>query len=166
MTTSWSGVVEERTDDDAHRAAMETAGRFLARRPHARAELRTKLARSHPEGADRAVARLTELGLLDDHDFARQWVEERSSRRGVQALLAELEAKGVDREVAVAAVAEVEGSEEARAQDLASRHLAKVMAKPLAKQAASIQSMLLRRGYSPEVAQAATRAVLPPEGWD
>ncbi len=40
------------------------------------------------------------------------------------------------------------------------------MAKPLAHQAASIRQMLVRRGFDGEIADEATKAVLPPEGWD
>ena len=46
-----------------------------------------------------AIARLTELGMLDDEAFARQWVEsrDRARPRGERALRDELRLKGIDR---------------------------------------------------------------------
>jgi regulatory protein len=49
---------------------------------------------------ERAIERLTELGMLDDAAFARSWVEsrERAHPRGRQALRRELALKGIARE--------------------------------------------------------------------
>ena len=54
-----------------------------------------------PELVDGAIARLTELGMLDDEAFARAWVEsrDRARPRGEIALRRELALKGVDRAV-------------------------------------------------------------------
>lgn len=157
---------EKEAQEDAYLAAMNRAGLILAGRPHASRELRDKLGRKDPEVTQRVIDRLTELGLLDDEDFARRWVEERSSRRGSRALLQELTSKGVDREIAQVTIDTAALDEEASAVDLASRFAGRVASKPLAKQAAAIQAMLVRRGYPYDVAAAATRKVLPPEGWD
>jgi regulatory protein len=48
-----------------------------------------------------AIARMTELGMLDDDVFARAWVEsrDRARPRGERALRDELRLKGVDRAV-------------------------------------------------------------------
>jgi regulatory protein len=113
---------------------------------------------------DRTLARLRQLRLVDDAEFARRWVAERANKRGRVALLAELEAKGIGPDLAEAVVQPIE--EEGRAKALAARHLARVGDLPLSRQAARIQGMLLRRGFDEETAEAATRAVLPPEGWD
>ena len=51
-----------------------------------------------------AITRLRELGYLDDAAFAEGHVRRRSSSRGPMALSAELGARGVDREVAEAAI--------------------------------------------------------------
>lgn len=150
--------------------AMAKAGRILARRPHSAQEVRDKLWAGGVSEEDiaRTIARLTELKLLDDLEFARQWVDERSRRKGLAAaaLLRELEDKGVDPEVAQRAIDEAGLDEEARARALAAGYVGRVAAKPLLVQAQRVQAMLLRRGFSTEVAVAATRAVLPPEGWD
>lgn len=154
------------SDDDAYREAMNAAGRILARRPHSTAEMRTKLEASHPGVADAVIERLAELDLLDDLAFARQWVTERCGKKGRAALLAELDAKGISREVAETALESVAGKELAAATDLAAKQLRRVAHKPLVAQGASIHQSLLRRGFPPEVAEEATRAVMPPEGWD
>lgn len=152
--------------DPAYEAAMARAGGFLARRPHSEAELRRKLDLDDEVLADRVMGRLFELRLVDDAAFAAQWVSERRARKGRRALKAELEARGVDPEAIADALSIGEAGESSRAIDLAARHLSKVAGKPLERQAASIMALLLRRGFEEEVAEAATRAVLPPEGWD
>lgn len=144
---------------------MEQAGRFLARRGHSRGELAAKLTGSD-EVVERVLDRLTELRLLDDAAFARTWIEERSKTRGREILIHELEAKGVARDVALAAWEEVRPDEAIRARELATKHLRRVSRKPPLQQAAAIHAFLLRRGFSPDVAEEAARAVLPPEGWD
>jgi regulatory protein len=166
----------ERTDKQKVRAPREAdpvmakAGRILARRAHSTQEVREKLwaAGVSEDDIGRAIARLTELGLLDDLSFAKQWVEERSRKRGLAkaALLHELEGKGVAAEIAERAVGEAGLDEETQAAELAVRYLKKVSGKPPLVQAQRIQAMLLRKGFSMEAALTAAKAVLPPEGWD
>ena len=149
-------------------AAMGRAGRLLAARPRATAEMRDRLTRAGFTGpvVERVVTRLTELGLLDDDAFARQWVAERSSRRGPAALVAELAARRVDRAVAERAVQESGTDEQEAARELALTQLRRVNSLPLRQQAARLAATLARRGYSAEVVREAVAAVLPPEGWD
>lgn len=156
--------------DGARREAMARAGRLLATRPRAEAELTKRLtdAGFEPGIVDATVDRLRVLGLVDDAEFSRQWVQERSTHKKLSArmLLHELLGKGIDREVAEAAIAHGGLDEIAQATELASRYVRRVASKPLREQATRIQQMLSRRGYSFEVSSAAVRAVLPPEGWD
>jgi regulatory protein len=162
------------TTDDASEAAfrecMEKAGRLLAQRPRAERELCDRLSAAgfDPEVVDRALLRLRELRLVDDADFARRWVEERARSKGLggDALLAELRLKGVDVAVAEAAIAGAGLDDETRAIELAASLMRRVARKPLERQASSLWQMLRRKGYSSEAAQAAVKAVLPPEGWD
>lgn len=152
--------------DDLYKKAIERAGRFLAQRPHSEQELRLKLRPLEPAVADAVIERLYEWRLLDDEAFARQWVTERSAKKGERALQSELTAKGVAPEVIETVLAEGEDSEIERATALGAGFVRKVARKPLAKQAGAICQMLVRRGFSYDVAQEATKAVLPPEGWD
>jgi regulatory protein len=64
---------------------------------------------------ERALARLAELGLVDDAAFSRYWVESRQSfrPRGQLALRDELRRKGVAREEIDAALAESDDGPEA-----------------------------------------------------
>lgn len=156
--------------DGARREAMARAGRLLAARPRSEAEITSRLtdAGFEPVTVSAVVDRLRTLGLVDDAEFALQWVQERSTRKklSTRALLHELQGKGIDRETAEAAVARASVDEVTQATELAARYVRRWAAKPLAEQATRIQQMLARRGYSHDVCEAATRAVLPPEGWD
>jgi regulatory protein len=149
---------------------MERAGHLLARRPRSEKELSDRLiaAGFDSEVVARTLQRLRELRLVDDADFARRWVEERSTtkRLGRRALISELRLKGVDVGAAEAALDGAGLDEEARAIELAASLVGRVARKPLERQASSLWQMLRRKGYSSEVAQVAVKAVLPPEGWD
>jgi regulatory protein len=157
-----------RAADEAYEGAMRGAGRLLAVRARSRGELRERLAAAgHARPVvERVLARVEALGLVDDRAFARQWVTERG-RRGLSraALVRELVAKGVDRDVAEAA-ADAGVDDDQRAADLAARRLARMGHLPLRTQAARLHGALLRRGFSEEVAEATVRSVLPPDGWD
>jgi regulatory protein len=62
---------------------MEKAGRYLARRPHSRAELRHRLAPLAGESdVEATLDRLTELKLLNDPEYAYNLGFRRSSREG------------------------------------------------------------------------------------
>jgi regulatory protein len=77
---------------------------LLEARPRAEREIRDRLRRKQfePEQIDATIARLRDLGLLDDAQFARLWVANRAatSPKGAQALRYELISKGVDRQIA------------------------------------------------------------------
>lgn len=158
------------TDVDAFKDAMELAGKFLARRARSEREVRTKLVEADfsTDVVERTIERLVELELVDDHEFARQWIEDRVRRRGLgaRALISELGGKGISREVAEDVLAESDLDETAQATELAVRFARKVAHRPLGEQAGKIMEMLGRRGIERDAAEAAIRAVLPPEGWD
>src|SRR5690606_33403033 len=93
----------------------------LARREHARAELRQKLL-PHADGDEAALDALldefAERGWLSDARFAEAWTHARGSRYGSQRLRAELRTKGVDDALIGEALAQVADSEEARAREV------------------------------------------------
>jgi regulatory protein len=156
--------------EGARREAMARAGRLLATRPRSEREMSDRLLEAgfvQPMVAA-VLDRLRALGLIDDAEFALQWVEERAGRKQLspRALVHELRTKGIDADVAEAALARAGVDELAQATELAARHVRRVASKPLAEQFTRIQQMLARRGYAFDVAEAAARAVLPPEGWD
>ena len=71
--------LEEAADEEA---ALRTSLRLLARRPFARQDLARRLVRKgHSSGAvETALDQASEMGLLDDRDFALQYVELRARR--------------------------------------------------------------------------------------
>jgi regulatory protein len=87
-------------DDPA--VVLEAAARFLEVRSRSVHEVRRRLggAGYRPDLVDGAIARMTELGMLDDKAFARTWVEsrDRARPRGERAIREELRTKGIDRE--------------------------------------------------------------------
>lgn len=92
---------ERRAAIDDPAVVLEAAARFLEARPRSVQEVRRRLTgagyRADLVGA--AIARMLELGMLDDEAFARAWVEsrDRARPRGERAIRAELGLKGVDR---------------------------------------------------------------------
>jgi len=84
--------------DEAERA-YERALNFLSYRPRSEAEVRRNLRRKNVEDevAEVVVERLTRVGLLDDREFARYWIDNRRQfkPRGARALRHELRQKGV-----------------------------------------------------------------------
>jgi regulatory protein len=150
--------------------AMERAGRMLALRARSEKEIRDRLAEAEfdDEVIDAVVDRLFGLDLLDDAAFALQLIEERGAKKGLgpRALMAELEAKGVDRSTAEAALGLAGVDEHALAVEQAFKLMRKVINRPLKEQAGRLQQMLVRRGFSYEAAAAGAKAVLPPDGWD
>jgi regulatory protein len=85
---------------------LDTSLRVLSLRDHSEAELRTKLKqKGYEEGVDETIARLKELGYLDDRRFARQFVS--SSVRNGRGFGARLRMELAKRGVAAGIVAEV-----------------------------------------------------------
>ena len=150
--------------------AMARAGRLLAGRPRSEAELRDRLVRAglDQRTAAAAVERLRTLHLVDDEEFARQWIEERARTRARSgaALLAELEAKGVARSVAEAALLSSGVDDEAQARLVAEWALPRLARHAPEVQGRRLHQLLLRRGFDPAVTEGVVRALLPPEGWD
>jgi regulatory protein len=126
-------------------------------------ELQRKLRlRGHsPEEIESALARLKELGYLDDRSFAQSLVRRRGAARGPMALSAELAARGVDRAQADAAVATFDPEAQlASATRLAERLYARRQPATYRETLDAVGTKLLRRGFSSSIVRAACRAVL------
>lgn len=135
-------------------AAGRAALRALARRPHARGDLRRRLIlKEHPpEAVDRALERLAAQGLLDDRQYAEHYAATRASRgRGPARLVTDLLRQGVDRrsaEAAVEAALAAEGIDPAgAARAVAERWAAQLGALPAAVKRRRLRAYLARRGY-------------------
>jgi regulatory protein len=109
----------------------------LTGRARTRSELATKLAqRQVPDDvATRLLDRFEEVGLVDDAAFAREWVAQRQSGKGLarRALSQELRRKGIADEVVRETLEEVDPDEEVEA-------------------ARMLVGMLARKGHSSSVA--------------
>ncbi|MDQ1201485.1 regulatory protein RecX [Rhodococcus sp. SORGH_AS_0303] len=108
--------------------AKDAALRLLTDRARSRVELEQRLAAKGftDEIITSVLDRLTEIKLVDDRDFAHQWVRSRHtySGRGKQALRRELRTKGIDPVLATEALdmIEPEGERE-RARELVVKKL-------------------------------------------
>jgi len=92
----------ERAAIDDPEIVLAAAARFLEARARSVGEVRRRLIQAgyRDELIEGAIARLTELGVLDDASFARAWVEsrDRARPRGESALRRELSLRGVGRD--------------------------------------------------------------------
>jgi regulatory protein len=126
-------------------------------------ELQRKLGRRghSAEEIDSALARLKELGYVNDKSFAEGLVRHRAASRGPRALSAELAARGVERAQADSAVAAYAPEEQlASATRLAERLYARHPGLGYRETLDGIGSKLVRRGFSATIVRAACRAVL------
>ena len=135
--------------------------RLLTARARTRAELAGQLAkRGYPDDvSERVLDRLTDVGLVDDRDFAEQWVRSRHvhAGKGKRALVSELRTKGVDRELIEEALTGVDpAAERGRAERLVADRLRreKLADEPGedVKLSRRLVGMLARRGYGQTLA--------------
>ncbi|MFB1299391.1 recombination regulator RecX [Mycobacterium sp. pW049] len=164
-STSDSAGAAGHAEDSDKRAEQARALclRLLTARARTRAELEAQLAkRGYPDDVSAAVLdRLTQVGLVDDEDFAEQWVRSRrqNAGKGKRALAAELRNKGVDNEVIDSALADIDaGAERTRAEQLVRDKLRREkLGDPDDRDAENkvtrrLVGMLARRGYHQSMA--------------
>jgi regulatory protein len=133
--------------------------RLLTARARTRAELEGQLTkRGYPDDVSQLVLdRLAQVGLIDDEDFAEQWVRSRrvNAGKGKRALAAELRTKGVDNDVIATVLADIDaGAERERAEQLVRDKLRreKLGEDDDTKVMRRLVGMLARRGYSQTMA--------------
>ena len=170
-------------DDPA--VVLDAAARFLEARSRSVAEVRRRLtgAGYRADLVEGAIARMTELAMLDDDAFARAWVEsrDRARPRGERAIRAELGLKGVDRTIVDAVLADRrdgalagEDPDDTRpspdrvaAERLMIRHaraLARVADPRQRRQRA--YALLARNGFDPEICREVAARVDGPTSMD
>lgn len=156
--------------EEGHKAA-KAALRLLKVRARSRHELRRRLEDKEfePQHVDEAMERVEAWNLLDDADFAQQWVIERAVSKGATRarLRQELAHKGVGEQDIAAALSEVSAEDErARAHELIATRLRRHESADLSdrenrlKVKRRLVAFLQRRGYSPGVAVAVVEAEL------
>jgi len=115
------------------------------------------------EAADRALARLAEVGLIDDRAFAERFVAVRHQDRGLarRELTRQLRDKGVDPAITAEAVAGLDPEQEWQTgRRLAERRLRAMSGLEPAVQTRRLVGMLARKGYSPSMAFQIVRDVV------
>ena len=145
------------TSESREEQARALCLRLLTARARTRAELAGQLTkRGYPDDVSaRVLDRLADVGLVDDRDFADQWVRSRhvNAGKGKRALVSELRTRGVDDEVITAALADVDPSaERVRAEQLVADKLRRERLTDEAKLARRLVAMLARRGYEQSMA--------------
>jgi regulatory protein len=141
------------SEDSREEQARALCLRLLTARARTRAELEGQLAkRGYPDDVSATVLdRLAHVGLVDDADFAEQWVRSRRvhAGKGKRALAAELRNKGEDSEVITAALADIDaGAERLRAEQLVRDKLRREKFDgDDVKLTRRLVGMLARRGY-------------------
>ena len=149
-------LVLERLQELADIEAAHGAGlRALARRAHARHDLRRRLLQKQhpPHAVDEALARLEATGLLDDARFAIDYAAAKARRgRGPARLIGDLLAQGVERRVAENAVRTslaAEGVDPAEAvRALAEKRARQLAGLPQPVRKRRLVAFLMRRGFS------------------
>jgi Uncharacterized protein conserved in bacteria len=150
---------------------MEAAAAFLAARPRSIGETTRRLRHlGYPQGlVDEVVARLVEVGYLDDDAFARSWVEsrDRARPRGEFALRRELGQKGVARSVIDEILVErTDGASEDDADRgaafaLVARRRAALEREPdPQKRRQRAYALLARNGFDPETCREVSAALV------
>ena len=142
------------SDVEAEEAARAIALRQLAAAPRSRGQLSEAMAkRLVPEHvADRVLDRFTEVGLVDDDEYAAMLVRTRHGERGLsrRAIAVELRRKGIDDETAAAALGQVDDEdEEAAARSLVRRKLRASASLDPEVARRRIYGALGRKGYAP-----------------
>jgi len=145
--------------------AMGRALNLLGYRARSEAEVRDRLGRYGLAGEtiEAVVARLLELGYLDDEEFARLKAREKARRFGPRRVSVELRKSGVGEELAREVVEEefAGRSEVGEARSAAARRYNRGGSDAEARR---VYGFLVRRGYSAEVcAQVAREYREPPE---
>jgi regulatory protein len=130
-----------------------------------RKELADKLAkREVPDAvATELLDRFTEVGLIDDSAYARQWVESRHRSRGLapRALAQELRRKGVGDEEAKEALEQIgEDDQRAAARALVDRKLRSMSGLDPQVATRRLAGLLARKGYAAGLAFSVVREAL------
>ncbi len=146
------------------KSCHERALGLLAVRPRSRRELERRLlgARFEPDEVEDVLVRLERVGLVDDEAFARQFAEHRfgSRKEGSRAVMQGLRAAGIAPSLAETVAQDALGDDEERAADLARSRVSQLAGVPAEKAFARLSSLLMRRGYGPEIARSAARKAL------
>ncbi|MGY4646094.1 regulatory protein RecX [Cellulomonas sp. URHB0016] len=164
-----TGAAAHDAEPDHESVARGIALRLLTASPRSRSQLADAMARRDvPEDvAARVLDRFTDVGLVDDADYARTLVRTRQTERGLsrRAIALELRRRGIADDVAVDALAQVgEEDEETAARELVRRRLAATTGLDAQVRARRTYAALGRKGYPPGLVARLVREALASEG--
>ena len=135
---------------DFRERAYQQAMLFLSYRARSTAEIRQNLRRHKvpPEVIEQTIERLKAEKLADDDQFAKAWVENRSTfrPRSRRALAVELRQKGIPDEAAQAALSDVD--EETLAYEAALKRARRLESLEWNEFRTKLSEFLARRGFS------------------
>jgi len=150
--------------DDERARATDAALVFLSYRARSEREVRDRLrrARYSQEAIDHAISRLHDWRYLDDEDFARRWVQNRSTHRprGRRLLQQELRQKGIDRETVRDVIDGSDLDEVAAATALARQRVSSYRGQDPLTVRRRVGGYLARRGYGFDVVRIALNTAL------
>lgn len=148
-----------------YRHALDRAIAYLAARARSRREVEQKLTQAgyRPCTVEMVLYKLEREHILNDADFAQQWVEARSSHKlGRSRIAQELRHKGISADEAEAALSAIDDEEQlAGASALAEKAVARIKPGEDPRKASNrILAMLARRGYSWDIAKEALQQAM------
>jgi regulatory protein len=147
--------------DDAEKA-HEKALRYLTSRPRSEWEVRQNLLKAGYGIAtiDRVLEKLRAVGLVDDADFVRYWLDNRAQfkPKGEVALRQELRRKGIEREVIDRILEESSHAEDKAALQAALAKADRYRQLPRQEFAQKLGAYLARRGFDYETVREAVWA--------
>lgn len=145
--------------DDAVERAYAAALNFLSYRPRSQREIEDYFRRKKTDSAiaGAVLDRLARSGLVDDHEFARYWVENRQAfrPRGTRALRVEMRQKGLASDVIDGALEGV--SDETMAYEAGAKKLRAFGSLDEPEFFRKMVGFLQRRGFPYDVAAETTR---------
>ena len=137
------------TKERQFQRALSVALRYISYRQRSSSEVKSKLLEQHPTAiVDLVLQKLEETNLLDDEQFAFQWVEFRNKIRPKSAIMLrrELAQKGVATDLIEKAVVDVDDSH--NAYIAATKFRGKRDPRTVNNFTEKLFSHLKRRGYS------------------
>lgn len=159
------GPAGDDPEPDPDSVARTICLKLLTQRARSRMELADALRnRNVPDdAAARVLDRLAEVGLVDDHSFATDFVQAKRAERGLSAreLTRQLRAKGVGEDAIDDALADLdERADRVTARRLAERKLRSMSGLDSRVQIRRLAGLLARKGYSPGLAYQVVREVV------
>ncbi len=147
---------------DEVETALQQALRLISIRPRSEAEIRRRLEAKEYNSVtcDAVLQRLLENGLIGDSEFARTWVENRSTfrPRSYRLLSLELRQKGVAEET-IGEALEQAGDEDELAFRAARIYARRLESAPREEYLQRLMTFLARRGFTYDLARDVSRQV-------